>query len=52
VVKSTIYLPSQAHRKLKEVAFARDCKVHDLIMEGISHVLKENGHPSVEELKK
>lgn len=52
VVKSTVYLPSKVHRKLKEIAFARDCKIHDLIMEGLSHVLTENGHPSVDELKK
>lgn len=51
VVKSTIYLPPQAHRKLKEIAFAKDCKVHDLIMAGISRVLQEHGYPTVDELK-
>ena len=51
VVKSTIYLPPQVHRKLKEIAFAKDCKLHDLIMEGVSRVLVEHGHPTVDELK-
>ncbi|MEO9630717.1 MULTISPECIES: hypothetical protein [Pseudomonadota] len=51
VVKSTIYLPPQVHRKLKEIAFAKDCKLHDLIMKGVSRVLVEHGYPTVDELK-
>lgn len=51
VVKSTVYLHPQVHRKLKEIAFAKDCKIHDLLMEGVSRILVEHGHPTVDELK-
>ena len=51
VVKSTMYLPPKVHQKLREIAFAKDCKIHDLVMDGIDRVLKEHGHPSVKELK-
>lgn len=51
-VKTSLYLPPQAHRKLKEIAFAKDCKVHDLVIEGINQVLAENGFPAVHELAK
>jgi DNA mismatch repair ATPase MutL len=46
-----VYLPKPAHRKLKEIAFHTDKKVHDLIMEGIDEVLKRHGHPTSGELK-
>jgi hypothetical protein len=36
---------------LREIAFARDVKVHDVIMEGIDAALLKHGHPSVEALK-
>ncbi|WP_157950456.1 hypothetical protein [Pannonibacter carbonis] len=51
VVKSTVYLPPLVHRKLKEIAFAKDCKIHDLLMEGVTRILVEHGHPSVDELR-
>lgn len=51
IVKSTVYLHPLVHRKLKEIAFAKDCKIHDLLMEGVSRVLVEHGHPTVDELK-
>lgn len=51
-VKTSLYLPPQAHRKLKEIAFAMDCKVHDLVIEGVNKVLKDKGFPSVSELAK
>lgn len=51
VVKSTVYLHPLVHRKLKEIAFAKDCKIHDLLMEGVSRILVEHGHPTVDELK-
>lgn len=51
-VKSSLYLPPQAHRKLKEIAFAKECKVHDLVVQGLDRVLKDNGYPSVAELSK
>jgi hypothetical protein len=51
IVHTSVYLPKQAHRKLKEIAFHTDKKVHDLIMEGIDEVLKRHGHPTSAELK-
>jgi hypothetical protein len=51
IVHTSVYLPKPAHRKLKEIAFHTDKKVHDLIMEGIDEVLKKHGHPTSAELK-
>jgi hypothetical protein len=51
IVHTSVYLPKQAHRKLKEIAFHTDKKVHDLIMEGIDEVLKRHGHPTSGEMK-
>jgi hypothetical protein len=39
------------HRRLREIAFTRDVKVHDVIMEGIDAALQKHGHPSVDALK-
>ncbi len=50
-VKSTVYFPPAVHQKLREIAFAKNCKLHDLVLEGISHVLEKNGFPTVDELK-
>ena len=43
VVHSSIYVPKPAYRKLREIALARECKVHDLILDGIDAVLREHG---------
>ncbi|MGJ8690831.1 MAG: hypothetical protein ACSHXZ_15090 [Gammaproteobacteria bacterium] len=51
-VKTSLYLPPEAHRKLKEIAFAKDCKMHDLVIDGVNRVLSENGYPTVKELAK
>jgi hypothetical protein len=51
VVHSSVYLPKRVHRHLREIAFTRDVKVHDLILEGIDEVLRRHGHPGVAELK-
>ena len=51
VVHTSLYLPREVHRRLREIAFARDVKVHDVIMEGIDAALLKHGHPSVEMLK-
>lgn len=47
VVKSSIYVPTEAHKKLREIAFTTDCKVHDLYLEGINRVLESRGFPPV-----
>ena len=52
VVHTSVYLPREVHRRLREIAFTRDVKVHDVIMEGIDAALQQHGHPSVETLKK
>jgi hypothetical protein len=51
-VKTSLYLPPQAHRKLKEIALATDCKVHDIVIEGINKMLASHGYPTVSELAK
>jgi hypothetical protein len=51
IVHTSVYLPKAVHRKLKEIAFHTDRKVHDIIMDGIDEVLKKHGHPTSSELK-
>ena len=51
VVRTSVDLPREVHRKLREIAFTRDVKVHDVIMEGIDEALRKHGHPSVDALK-
>ena len=51
IVHTSVYLPAPVHRKLREIAFQTDRKVHDVIMEGIDAALRNYGHPSVAELK-
>lgn len=51
VVHTSVYLPREVHRRLREIAFTRDVKVHDVIMEGIDAALREHGHPAVADLK-
>jgi len=52
VVHTSVYLPREVHRRLREIAFTRDVKIHDVIMEGIDAALQKHGHPSVEALKR
>ena len=52
LMHSSIYVPKPAYRKLREIALARECKVHDLILDGIDVVLREHGHPTTAELKR
>lgn len=51
IVHTSVYLPREVHRRLREIAFTRDVKMHDIIMEGIDEVLRKHGHPSVDALK-
>lgn len=51
VVHTSVYLPREVHRRLREIAFTRDVKVHDVIMEGIDAALQKHGHPSVDALR-
>ncbi len=51
IVHTSVYLPRPVYRKLREIAFTTDQKIHDVIMEGIDAALRKYGHPSVNELK-
>lgn len=51
VVHTSVYLPREVHRLLREIAFTRDVKVHDVIMEGIDAALQKHGHPPARKLK-
>jgi hypothetical protein len=46
IVHTSIYLPKAMHRKLREVAFTTDQKIHDVILEGIETALRKYGHDS------
>ena len=52
IVHTSVYLPKVVHRKLREIAFTTDRKVHDLLMDGVDHVLRAHGHAGVEDLKR
>jgi hypothetical protein len=51
VVHSSVYLPKAVYQALREIAFKEDCKIHDLIMEGVDAVLAKRRYPSIEKLK-
>ena len=44
VHKTSLYIPSPAYERLREIAFTKRCKVHDLFMEGIDLVIAKHGH--------
>lgn len=44
VQHTSVYLPRAAHERLREIAFHQRCKIHDLIMEGVDHVIASRGH--------
>lgn len=49
-VKTSLYLDPAVHDKLREIAFQERRKLHDLIVEGVDHVLKTRLHPSSSEI--
>ncbi|MCQ0990544.1 hypothetical protein [Jiella marina] len=51
IVKTSTYLPREVHDVLREIAFHERNKVHDLLIEGVEHILKTRRHPSITELK-
>jgi hypothetical protein len=51
IVHTSIYVPRTVYQALREIAFKEDCKVHDLIMEGIDALLANREYPSIEKLK-
>ncbi len=52
IVHTSVYLPKAVYQHLREIAFVRDVKIHDVIMEGISAALTKHGKPDVEALKR
>lgn len=44
VHRTSIYVPLEAHERLREIAFAERKKYHDLVMEGIDLVIQKRGH--------
>jgi hypothetical protein len=50
-VHSSLYLPDAVYEALREIAFKERCKIHDLVMEGISLALRKRGYPAVGDLK-
>ncbi len=38
-VHTSVYLPRDLRRRLREIAASEDCKMHDLILEGVRHVV-------------
>lgn len=52
IVHTSIYLPKPVHRKLREIAFTTDRRVHDLLLEGVDHVLRSHGHAGIDDFKK
>jgi hypothetical protein len=51
IVHTSVYIPRPVYQKLRQIAFETDCKIHDVIMEGIDAALRKAGHPSIAELK-
>jgi hypothetical protein len=39
------------YEALRETAFRKRCKIHDLVMEGIGLALRKRNYPSIEALK-
>jgi hypothetical protein len=41
--KVTLYLPKAVHKFIKQTALDLDRRPHDILMEGVEHVLKRHG---------
>ncbi len=39
-IHTSVYLMRGVRRRLREIAAAEDCKVHDLILEGLQEVIR------------
>lgn len=52
IVHTSVYLPQPVYQRLRAIAYERECKIHDLLMEGVDAALRKHGHPSVEALKR
>lgn len=52
VQHTSVYIPREAHDRLREIAFVERCRVHDLIMQGLDLVIAQRGHPETATRKK
>jgi hypothetical protein len=43
IVHSSVYLPTDIHEALREIAFRERLKIHDIILEGIEMALRKRG---------
>lgn len=48
--RTSLYISHAVHDVLREIAHVERKKVHDLLREGIDHVLTSRMHPSIDEL--
>jgi hypothetical protein len=50
IVLQTVYLPKAVHKQLRELAFEREKKMHDILMEGLDLAFKKYGLKGFDEL--
>jgi hypothetical protein len=49
VKQQTVYTPLSVYEALREIAFHERVKIHDLLREGVNHVLRTRGKPGWED---
>jgi hypothetical protein len=49
VKQQTLYTPHDVYEALREIAFHERVKIHDLLREGVNHVLRTRGKPGWDE---
>lgn len=47
----SLYLKPKVHKQLQMIAVEEDCKMHDLVLEGLDRVFRNRGRPSIKELE-
>ena len=50
VKQQTAYLPLPVYEQVRRLAFEEHAKMHDFLMEGLDHVFKARGLPSINDL--
>jgi hypothetical protein len=51
-VHTSAYIPAAAFERLREIAFHKRCKIHDLFLDGLDAVLAKHGHAPTERRKR
>ena len=49
VVHTSLYLPAPMYEALRTIAFEERCKIHDLVLEGITATLRKRGYVAKDE---